>query len=271
MENIDDLMRQKFDSDNPSERFEFREEYWEQAQALLEQEEARRRRRWRWGWLFFTGLLGAIGLCTWLWAGQGRGDEGLSHNGGAGQIPESGISKESGTTSAKTETGSAAFRPPDTEAFTPNETRTKGKGKQASDTRPSDAGGTRQGRNDKGDAPNRPSIKRNALGATTQRGADGRPSSIRPLDTGGLRQGDKKDAAKPNETGTAPLENTPPGAALPEINQPAEQPSINNQPISNQQSTISNQQSTISNQQSTISNQQSTISNQQSTISNQQS
>jgi len=62
MENIDDLMRQKFDSDDPGERFEFREEYWEQAQALLEKEEDKRRRRF---WLFI-GLVLAMALLAWL-------------------------------------------------------------------------------------------------------------------------------------------------------------------------------------------------------------
>ena len=66
MENIDDLMRQKFDSDDPGERFEFQEEYWEQAQALLEREEDRRR-RWLW---FFIGLAVAIALFTWFLLGQ---------------------------------------------------------------------------------------------------------------------------------------------------------------------------------------------------------
>jgi len=62
MENIDDFMRQKFDADDPQERFEFQEEYWEQAQALLEQEEARRRRRL---WLIF-GLVLAMALLSWF-------------------------------------------------------------------------------------------------------------------------------------------------------------------------------------------------------------
>ena len=62
MENMDDLMRQKFDSDDPRERFEFREEYWEQAQALLEQDEAGRRIRL---WLFI-GLLLAMALLAWF-------------------------------------------------------------------------------------------------------------------------------------------------------------------------------------------------------------
>jgi len=62
MENIDDFMRQKFDSDDPGERFEFREEYWEQAQALLEKEEDKRRRRF---WLII-GLVLAMALLAWL-------------------------------------------------------------------------------------------------------------------------------------------------------------------------------------------------------------
>ena len=62
MENIDDLMRQKFDSDDPGERFEFHEEYWEQAQTLLEKEEDKRRRRF---WLII-GLVLAMALLAWL-------------------------------------------------------------------------------------------------------------------------------------------------------------------------------------------------------------
>ena len=61
MENLDDFMRKKFDTDAPVERFEFREEYWEQAQALLEAEEQRRRKRRRWLiWWIFAGLLVAV-------------------------------------------------------------------------------------------------------------------------------------------------------------------------------------------------------------------
>lgn len=67
MENIDDLMRQKFDSDDPGQRFEFQEEFWEQAQALLEQEENRRRRRL---WLWIALVLGIgllVLLLSWCW------------------------------------------------------------------------------------------------------------------------------------------------------------------------------------------------------------
>lgn len=71
MENIDDLMRQKFDTDDPGARFEFQEEYWEQAQAMLEADEQRRKRRFLWWWLSpgclltVGGLLLAVG--GWFW------------------------------------------------------------------------------------------------------------------------------------------------------------------------------------------------------------
>jgi len=71
MENIDDLMRQKFDTDDPGARFEFQEEYWEQAQAMLEADEQRRKRRFLWWWLSPGCLLTAGGLLLavggWWW------------------------------------------------------------------------------------------------------------------------------------------------------------------------------------------------------------
>ncbi len=70
MENIDDFMQRKFDSDDPAERFPFREEYWEQAQALIEADEHRRLKRRRFlFWWFFSGLLVGAGA-LWLWLGQ---------------------------------------------------------------------------------------------------------------------------------------------------------------------------------------------------------
>lgn len=76
MENIDDLMRQKFDSDNPGERFEFQEEYWEQAQVLLEREEDKRRK----GWWLFLALLLLITLLGWLLLGKGLDGKGWTQN-----------------------------------------------------------------------------------------------------------------------------------------------------------------------------------------------
>lgn len=84
MENLDELMRQKFASDDPVERFEFREEYWEQAQVLIERDEARR--RWRL-WLFI-GLLVALDLLVWFLAVQHPG--GISQN---NQKPHSTLGK----------------------------------------------------------------------------------------------------------------------------------------------------------------------------------
>lgn len=70
MENIDDFMQRKFDSDDPAERFPFREEYWEQAQALIEADEQRRRKKRRFlFWWLCSGLLIGAGA-WWLWFGQ---------------------------------------------------------------------------------------------------------------------------------------------------------------------------------------------------------
>jgi len=58
VKNIDDLMQQKYDNDDPNGRFAFREEYWEQALALIEADEARRRKKRRWLlWWCLAGLL----------------------------------------------------------------------------------------------------------------------------------------------------------------------------------------------------------------------
>jgi len=69
-ENLDDLMRQKFDTDAPGARFEFREEYWEQAQALIEADERRRKRRFLWWWWFGGLLLAGGGGLFWYGGGQ---------------------------------------------------------------------------------------------------------------------------------------------------------------------------------------------------------
>lgn len=75
MDNIDDLMRKKFDSDHPEERFEFQEEFWEQAQALLEQEETRRRKRGAWfaRWVLALGLALLLLWCLRKPVGQALG------------------------------------------------------------------------------------------------------------------------------------------------------------------------------------------------------
>lgn len=74
MENIDDLMRQKFDSDDPAERIPFSEEYWEQARLLLEKEEKRRRHKAWWWWLALALLVCAVvGLCRGFFSSKGKG------------------------------------------------------------------------------------------------------------------------------------------------------------------------------------------------------
>lgn len=86
MDNLDDLMRQKFDADDPAARFEFQEEYWEQAQALLEQTEARRRKR-RWMiWVLVLGLMGLMGLVGW-WGWGGEGVEKVEGQNSTGETP----------------------------------------------------------------------------------------------------------------------------------------------------------------------------------------
>jgi hypothetical protein len=63
-------MQYNYENDDPASRFEFREEYWEQAKALIEADEARRRRR-RWLlWWFFAGLL--LVVAGWWWASPGQ-------------------------------------------------------------------------------------------------------------------------------------------------------------------------------------------------------
>jgi hypothetical protein len=59
MDNIDELMKEKFDNDDPRDRFEFKEAYWEQAQRLIEADEAKRRRRRRLLFVLFFLLFGA--------------------------------------------------------------------------------------------------------------------------------------------------------------------------------------------------------------------
>lgn len=67
MDNIDDLMRHKQNNDDPQGRFQFREEYWEQARVLIEADEARRRKRRRRliVWWFFSLLTVAAGAAWW--------------------------------------------------------------------------------------------------------------------------------------------------------------------------------------------------------------
>jgi hypothetical protein len=61
MEQFDDMIRNSLAGDAPAERFEFKEEYWLQAQALLDNFERRQKRRRWWIW-WSAGLLGAGAL-----------------------------------------------------------------------------------------------------------------------------------------------------------------------------------------------------------------
>lgn len=73
MENFDERMRHKYDNDDPQGRFEFREEYWEQALALIEADEAQRRRKRRRGllWWSLAGLLLlSAGIGWWRMSGS---------------------------------------------------------------------------------------------------------------------------------------------------------------------------------------------------------
>lgn len=82
MENIDDLMRQKFDNDDPGGRFEFREEYWEQALALIKEDEARKKKkRRRFFWFMLSGMaLLCLGFGWWCWPATGNSDARFSHS-----------------------------------------------------------------------------------------------------------------------------------------------------------------------------------------------
>lgn len=61
---LDEFMQRKFAEDEPENRIVFQEDYWLQAEALLEAGQRRRRRRFLW-WLF-TGGLGALLLLFWI-------------------------------------------------------------------------------------------------------------------------------------------------------------------------------------------------------------
>lgn len=118
MDNIDDLMRQKFDSDNPGERFEFREEYWEQAEALLQQEDDRRRRR---GWLFWS-LLGVLLMLLLGWWLLSRHHSGLTQ-----KDPE--LIQEQTTTNSTISTQTEVLSPQATQAPNQHSATTNNSGK----------------------------------------------------------------------------------------------------------------------------------------------
>lgn len=61
MDNLDEFMQHKFESDNPAECFNFQEIYWEEAQRLIEAAEAEKKKR---RVLFFWWSL--LGICLFV-------------------------------------------------------------------------------------------------------------------------------------------------------------------------------------------------------------
>jgi opacity protein-like surface antigen len=67
MENLDEFMRHKFNSEESGGAFEFREEYWEQAQALIELDEASRKKHRRWLLFWWVSALILLAGAWGLW------------------------------------------------------------------------------------------------------------------------------------------------------------------------------------------------------------
>lgn len=67
---LDEFLQRKFAADDPGQRFAFREEYWQQAEALIEAAERRKRRRGLFWWWWLTGGAGAL-LLAWALLGNG--------------------------------------------------------------------------------------------------------------------------------------------------------------------------------------------------------
>lgn len=107
MENIDDFMQRKFDSDDPAERFPFRDEYWEQAQALIEADEQQRRkkRRFLFWWFSAVLLLGIGAFCLWP-AGNEQTPSAISEQVAVG-TESSASSSENSASNAATKPASA--------------------------------------------------------------------------------------------------------------------------------------------------------------------
>jgi hypothetical protein len=65
MEHIDDMMQRAFSTDDPTSRFEFKEAYWLQAEALIEAYERRRRRALWWKRAGYMAGLIALAWSGW--------------------------------------------------------------------------------------------------------------------------------------------------------------------------------------------------------------
>lgn len=175
MDNIDDLMRQKFDSDDPGARFEFREEYWEQAQALLEQEEARRRKGWLW-WIL--GALLLISLCLLCWRGQGAIGGVQTHKEGDANRPLSTLNTE--TRIEKPEnTGGVSAQPKDSTSSGHLQTASNKKKEEMPEASEGvNRGSVRTIRNHP-DAQNAPGSNRRDAAKTTQQDSESKPKQLR--------------------------------------------------------------------------------------------
>jgi len=83
---LDEFLQHKFAEDDPAQRFAFREEYWLQAQTLIEADERRKRRRGLfWWWL--AGGMGMVLIAIWWFAGGPAGFSARSTSNTAQPIP----------------------------------------------------------------------------------------------------------------------------------------------------------------------------------------
>jgi len=83
---LDEFLQHKFAEDDPEQRFAFREEFWLQAQTLIEADERRKRRRGLfWWWL--AGGLGMALIAVWWPAGGPAGSPARSTSDAAQPIP----------------------------------------------------------------------------------------------------------------------------------------------------------------------------------------
>ncbi len=241
MENLDDFMRQKFNSDDPgaSGRFEFREEYWEQAQVLIEANRKRRRRRWLlWWWWLFAGLLAAVGV--WQWTGKNDSSRGGKRDQGelsgrptaAGEktasIPMDSLSK-TGTENPDQKNGVESGN---TDGNRPGSVgKHAGEGPDANNSpagvAPSDEldrqKASRANKGASGTSPDVPKASRLRNGRTQPPGLPGQPASARP-GSGVMPAGEKKPATTSPDQ--AMLDRPAPGQAaengLAENNQTAD-------------------------------------------------
>ncbi|MBC7778279.1 MAG: hypothetical protein H7246_22795, partial [Phycisphaerae bacterium] len=260
MDNLDDLMRQKFDSDDPGARFEFREEYWEQAQVLLEQDEARRRRRL---WIFI-GLVLALALLAWLLMLR-LGAGSMSHN-------KQGEQDSMGENVPRQEESSKQIPPPNSSQSIEIENSDAGKTDNLSggSTQPgakTESSELRVPAQDKSlrsgvgkNGASKPYNKGNTLGTYTQSGKNtsGSPTPKGASNAGAAQQiQDRKN----DRINADQLDNS-----LVKSNQSSDQPPITNplSPVTNPQSPITNHQSPVTNHQSPVTNPESPITNPQS-------